>query len=87
MIQKNKFALAVADVMTGISALCGGLVAIAPDLAARLAGSIMHLVNIDPSMRITWGGFVAGLVQVFVYSYVLAYIFAWLHNKYTTSEK
>lgn len=83
MLQKIKFAVAIADVMAGVSALCAGLVAIAPEFSAKLAGSIMHLVNIDPAMKITWGGFILGLAQVWIYSFVLAYIFAWLHNKYS----
>ncbi|NUQ57565.1 MAG: hypothetical protein HUT38_03730 [Candidatus Paceibacter sp.] len=87
MLQKNKFAFAVADVMAAVGALCAGLVAIAPELAAKLAGSIMHLVNIDPAMKITWGGFFLGLVQVWVYSFILAYVFAWIHNKYSEQAR
>lgn len=87
MLQKNKFAFAVADVMAAVGALCAGLVAIAPEFSAKLAGSIMHLVNIDPTMKLSWGAFIIGLVQVWVYSYILAYIFAWLHNKYSEQSK
>jgi len=83
MLNKNKFALSAGIAVAAISALCAGFVIIAPNLAAKLAGSIMHLVNIDPSMKITAGSFILGALQSFIYGYIIAFIFAWLHNKYT----
>jgi len=45
----------------------------------------VHLVNLDKfagDVRITLTGFVMGLLQAVIYTYVGALLFGWLHNKF-----
>ena len=65
---------AVADV------ICAAVVALWPAGAERLAGSLMHLVNLQAA-EITWGVFLSGLVQAFVYGYAAFWVFAWIYNR------
>jgi hypothetical protein len=84
-LDKNKFALAVSGTLGIISVICAAVVSVAPDLAAKIFGSIAHLANIKPA-EITLVGFVVGLAQVLVYSYIGGYIFASLHNRFLKSK-
>ena len=61
--------------------ICATAVSVAPNLAAKLFGWMVHLTNITPA-EITTGGFVAGFVQVVIYTYISAWVFAWLHNRF-----
>jgi hypothetical protein len=50
----------------------------------------MHLVNVEKfagDMGITFGGFLAGLLQAVIYTYIGAYLIAWLHNKFCKENK
>lgn len=83
-LQKNKFAMAGAGVMGIVYVVCAIFVALWPDFAMRLFGWLVHLVNVDKfagDVAITAGGFIIGLVQILVYTYVVAWLFAWLHNR------
>lgn len=85
-INKNGFALAAGGVMGGIYIICAVFVSLWPELAIALFGWLVHLVNAEKfsgDVVITFGGFMAGLVQSFVYTYVGAWIIAWLHNKFS----
>lgn len=80
----NGFALAAAGVMGIIYLLCTVFVAVAPDLALKLFGTLVHLVNLDKAadVRLTFGGFLAGLIQAVLYTYIGAWLLAFLHNKF-----
>ncbi len=80
-IDKNKFALAAALVLSAWSVICAAVVSIAPNLAVTLFSWIIHLVNLEPA-NITLAGFIGGLVQVFIYTYITAWVFAYLHNRF-----
>ena len=80
-LDKNKFAMAVSGVMGVISIICATVVFAAPELAAILFGLMVHLVNLEAA-EIAPAGFIIGLAQVLVYSYVGAWIFASLHNRF-----
>ena len=83
-LNKNKFALAAAHTMGIFYAVCAVFVALMPDFSLRLFGWLVHLVNVDKfagDVSITLTGFVIGLIQVWVYTYVGAWIFGWLHNR------
>lgn len=79
-LNKNKFALAAAIVAGAWSAVCAVLVAVAPDFTMKLFSWIVHLVNLE--VGITFQGAVYGIIEVFVLTYVTAYVFAWLHNRF-----
>ena len=79
-LNKQKFALAAATVMGAWSIICASLVAIAPDLTMKLFSWMVHLVNFQAS--VTFPEAIYGVVEVFVLTYITAYVFAWLHNKF-----
>lgn len=83
-LDKNKFALAAAGTMGIVSIFCAAVVSVAPDLAVTLFGWMVHLVNLEPA-NITLTSFLGGLAQVLAYSYIGAWLFAWLHNKFLKS--
>ena len=84
-LEVQKFALAAAVTMGAIYAVCAAFVALWPDFALQLFGWLIHLVNVEKfagDVQITVIGFVIGLIQAIVYTYVVMLIFAWLHNKF-----
>ncbi len=84
-INKNGFALAVGGVMGVIYIVCAIFIALWPQFALQLFGWLVHLVNVEKfagDVAITLGGFIWGLIQVVVYTYVGAWLIAWLHNKF-----
>lgn len=89
-INKNSFALAAGGVMGGIYVVCSIFVALWPEFALQLLGWLVHLVNVDKfagDMAMTLGGFIAGLIQVIIYSYIGAWLIALLHNKFCGENK
>ncbi len=79
-LNKSKFALAAAFVMGAWSAICAVLVAIAPDLTLKLFSWMVHLVNLEAGVK--FPEVIYGIVEVFLLTYVTAYVFAWLHNRF-----
>lgn len=87
-IEKNKFALAAAGTLGVIYIICAIVVALAPALAVKLFGWLIHLVNADQfAIGVTAGGAIIGLIQVLVYTYLTAFVFAWLHNRFAGSTQ
>ncbi len=73
-----------------IYAVCAVFVALWPDFALRLLGWLVHLVNVDKfagDVAITLGGFLAGLAQVVIYTYVGGWLIARLHNKFCGASR
>ena len=84
-INAGGFAKAAAGIMGLVYAICAIFVALWPDFALQLLGWLTHLVNVDKfagTRAITMGGFLAGLAQMIIYSYIVAWLIAWLHNKF-----
>lgn len=84
-LNKNKFASAAALAMGAIYVICGVFVLLWPEFALQLFGWLVHLVNVDKfagGVNVTAVGFAIGLLQVIIYTYIAAYLFAWLHNKF-----
>ncbi|MBI4085158.1 MAG: hypothetical protein HY432_01470 [Candidatus Liptonbacteria bacterium] len=79
-LNKSKFALAAASVMGVWSAICAALVALAPDLTLTLFSWMVHLVNLDAG--VSFPEAIYGVIEVFILTYVTAYVFAWLHNRF-----
>ncbi len=81
----KKFSLALAVTMGLVYIVCAIFVALRPNFALQLFGWLVHLVNVDKfagDVSITFSGFVIGLLQILIYTYVSALIFALLHNKF-----
>lgn len=85
-LDKKGFSLAAAGTFGIVYVICSAFVAIAPEAARQLLGWLAHLVNVG-DVKITFGGFLAGLLQVLIYTYIIAWVFAWLHNRYATMKK
>jgi len=76
--------------MGAIYVACAAFVALWPEFAVKLLGWLVHLVNVEKfagDVRITPLGFLIGLAQAVVYTYVGAWLFSWLHNKFMTPVK
>ena len=83
-LDKNRFARAAAGTVAIAYAVCAVVVWLWPDLALQLLGLVAHLVNVEKfagDVAITPAGVLAGFVQVVLYSYLVAWIFAWLYNR------
>jgi len=84
-LEVQKFSLALAVTMGIIYVVCAAFVALWPDFALQLFGWLVHLVNVDKfagDVQMTVFGFIIGLLQAMVYTYIGALVFAWLHNKF-----
>ena len=84
-INAKGFAKATAGIMGLVYAVCAIFVVLWPDFALRLFGWLVHLVNVDKfagDVAMTFGGFLAGLAQVVIYSYIVAWLVARIHNKF-----
>jgi len=83
-LNTRTFSNSAALTMGVVYVVCAAFVALFPDLALQLLGWLVHLVNVDKfagDVAMTWAGFVGGLIQVLLYTWVGAYLFAWLHNR------
>jgi len=84
-LEVQKFSLALAVTMGIIYVVCAAFVALWPDFALQLFGWLVHLVNVDKfagDVQINVLGFIIGLAQAIIYTYIGALIFSWLHNKF-----
>ncbi|MBI2635204.1 MAG: hypothetical protein HYW79_01520 [Parcubacteria group bacterium] len=80
-LDKNKFALAASAVMGVWYVICAAFVALVPDLAMKLFSYMVHLVNLEAGV-VGFPQAVYGFVEVVVFTYITAYVFAWLHNRF-----
>ena len=80
---KNKFALAASGTMGIAYVICAAFTAFAPELALRFLGWMIHLINLEEAVavNVTLPGFFGGLLPILFYSYLTAWVFAWLYNK------
>lgn len=82
MFEEKKFPLAAAIFFTILSFVCGALIWLAPNLFIGLVKPITHGMDWDliwkPAM--TFGGFIIGLIEAFVLSYLLAWIFVKIYQ-------
>mgnify|MGYP001594117918 FL=1 len=80
-LDKNKFSLAAAATLGVVYVVCAIVVAIAPEFAAQLMSWLTHLVNLEARV-VGFPGVIYGFLQVVIYTYVAAWLFAWLHNRF-----
>lgn len=78
-LNKGRFALATAGTMGVWYLICALIVAVAPQLGLTLFSWLVHLVNLEAA-TLAWGTFLAGLVEILVLSYLMGWVFAWIHN-------
>jgi len=78
-LNKNKFALAAAEVMGAWYIVCAFVVALAPESALKLFGWMVHLVNLEA--KVSFPEVIYGFVEAVVFAYITAYIFVWLYNR------
>ena len=81
----QKFSLAAALTMGVIYVVCTVFVILWPDFALQLFGWLVHLINVDKfagDIQLTTLGFIIGLLQAMIYTYLVALLGAWLHNKF-----
>ncbi len=88
ILNKQKFALAATITMGVVYAVCAAFTALLPDVALKFLGWMVHIVNVEKfagGVEVTFGSFILGLLPILFYSYLTAYLFAWLYNRFTKS--
>lgn len=88
-LKKHQFSLAASTTFGIMYVLCAGFTALLPDLAMKLLGWVAHIVNVDKfagGVEITLGGVAIGLLEIVVYAYVAAYLFASLYNRFSAPK-
>jgi len=83
-LNTKKFALALG--LTGGIAyiICAFIVSLFPGLTLKLIISLFHLVDgevLTRNVTVTFGGAVAGALEVFVYGCVFGFVFALIYNR------
>ena len=84
MISSKQFALTAAITFGATYIVCGVVVWLVPDIAMTLLGWLAHwtgVENLSGFRDITLPGFIGGLAQVVVYSYLIALLFATTYNR------
>ncbi len=79
-LNKQKFALAAAEVMGVWYVICALLVVLVPDLALKLFSWMVHLVNLEAGV-VGFPEAIYGFIEVVALTYITAFVFAWLHNR------
>lgn len=88
-LKKHPFSLAVSVTFGIMYILCAGFTALWPDLAMQLLGWVAHIVNVDKfagGVEITLIGVAMGLLEIVIYGYVAAYLFASLYNRFSAPK-
>lgn len=83
-LHTQKLALAATETVGIAYALCAAFTALWPDIAVKLVGSMMHILNIEKyaaDIQMTWGGFFTGLIEVMVYAYLFTFVLGFLYNR------
>jgi len=84
-LNKGGFALGVTAMMIALYAICTFFVAFWPATAMNILGWMIHLVGAEKfvDVQITLGGFFIALIPIVFYSFIGAWILAWLHNRFS----
>ena len=84
-LRTNSFAGAAASTAGIAYLVCAAFTALWPAAALRLLGWVAHIVNVEKfagDVAMTAGGVTIGLIQVVLYAYLAAWIFAWFYNRF-----
>lgn len=83
-INKQRFAGRLTMTMGVLYILCTAFVALFPGLAMKLTAAMFHLVEVSKStgsFQVTFGNFLLGLIPLLFYTYIGAWLFAWIFEK------
>ena len=86
-LETKKFAFAVAETAGIVYLVCTLVVILFPSSSITLLGWIAHVQSSSIAARtVTFPGFILGLLQVVIYSYIIAWVFAKIYNKSLASK-
>jgi len=78
----KKFAIVAAETGAIFYVGCALFVAVAPNFSMLLLGWLAHITNTEVLARsVTMTGVAYGFIQVVVYVYIAALMFAWFYNR------
>lgn len=83
-LNSQKFSLLSALGAGVVYSVCTLFVALWPGASIKLMGWLFHLANAEAvfgSMRVNLAGYVGGVVEVLIYSYIVSLIFVWIFNQ------
>ncbi|KKS33792.1 MAG: hypothetical protein UU95_C0022G0007 [Parcubacteria group bacterium GW2011_GWC2_42_12] len=83
-LNMKKFSLLSAAAAGAVYSACTLFVILWPGFSTKLMGWLFHLSSPEAvfgTMRVTATGYIGGLLEVVVYMYVMAWIFAWVFNR------
>lgn len=82
-LDAQRIALTSAITMAILYAICSAFVAMSSELAIKFGGWMIHLTNVDQFAEVgmTLGDVLLGFLPILFYSYLGAYLFAWIYNK------
>ncbi len=85
-LNSKGFASASAVVFGMSYIVCAVFVLFWPGFAVTLFGWLFHLFNVEKfasGVQVTVRSFIGGLLQVVIYSYIVAWLLAWFYNKFS----
>jgi hypothetical protein len=80
----NKFSCAASVAMSVMYVACAIYTYVFPTISLNLSASYLLMSNLSlfaPYLQVSLANVVSGLLQTFVFTYITAFIFAWLYNK------
>lgn len=81
-LETKKFAVAAAQTAGVVYVVCAAVVALFPAASLKLLGWLAHARPESLVFRtVTPAGFILGLLQIIIYSYVIAWVFAKIYNR------
>ena len=83
-LNPQTFAREASLVIGAVYVVCAAFVVLFPEFSTKLLGWFIHVSNFELIQRgvsLTWGGFIAGLGQTLLYTYIGAGLFVWLFNR------
>lgn len=84
-LNAKKFSLAAALTMGIVYAVCAAFTALAPELAVRFLGWMLHIVNVEKfagGVEMTFGSVILGFLPILLYTYAGTWIFVSLYNRF-----
>lgn len=87
LINENYFALAWALAVSFFYALLTILLIVIPDLVISAVSTLFFVKAGAPTVvEVTFSGFILGTFEVFIVTYLLTLIFAWIYNLFVLTE-
>lgn len=83
-LNTQKFSLSAAIGAGAVYAACTLFVIFWPSTSTKLMGWLFHLSNpevVFGTMRVTAAGYIGGIIEVVIYTFVISLIFVWIFNR------